>query len=158
MQRVKKVKQDIVAFKKGEMSKRKRVFAKYQEKLIEVGDKFNLFVAQMSQDIAHGAFFMQQNKNYPVNIGAGGNVNLSDLLAWINCVIKPTSMAKSTTAKGEPSKASGFLNNVIHQSVTPTISFTAEDNAQGPDDAQELSGFLLRDNYNNYSKVGAQVR
>ena len=47
LQRVKKVKQDIVAFKKGETFKRKRIQAKYEDKLIEIGNKFTAFIARL---------------------------------------------------------------------------------------------------------------
>ena len=99
---------------------------------------------------------MQQDKQYLVNIGAGGQVNLPHLLSWIGCVVKPTNMGKA--AKGEQPKASGFLMNVLHQAIKPTISFTDDGSINfGPDDPEGLESFMVRENYDNFSKGGVQV-
>ena len=101
---------------------------------------------------------MQQRKEYLVNIGAGGQVSLPDLLSWIGCVVKPTNLGKNTAAKGEQPKASGFLTSVIHQSIKPIISLSTDTVDFGPDETEGLDYFLTRENYENFSKGGVQVQ
>lgn len=119
------------------------MYKKYSDKLVEVGEKFKAYLAELSQDIAHGTYYQELQLKYSVSIGAGGNVDLSDLLYWINGIALPP-----IPAPDENVKPSGFLTSVVTRTDQPSHVIRCDPtitDSSGKED--ELASFLSRDHY-----------
>ena len=119
--------------------------AKYNNKLLEVGEKFKSFFTDVSHDIAHGTFYQELQIQYNVNIGAV-DVDLNDLLGWIRgMALPPQSNVQS----------SGILSSVIHQSDQKSLVFENDNETIENNQDNDLASFLSRDNYASSSSIGS---
>ena len=119
---------------------------KYNDKINEVGDKFNSFLAALSHDISHGTFYHELQLQYFVEVGSAGSVDLHDLLSWINGVALPPGHA----ADGQ-GQASGFLSSVKNQPGGVPLNIHASSDASSADD---LASFLSLGYFAGDSSVG----